>query len=125
MIKQNLLPKPFAKLDHYCDRWCLPDTNARNSARVSASMEDIQEFYDDMVGSASSALDYLASKKLGQLDGPDSNLLKLLLALAEIGPAVEWFGQPRVVDGYEETKFPQVLGLDDLAPQNSALSEVK
>ncbi len=88
-------------------------------------MEDIQEFYDDMVGSASSALDYLASKKLGQLDGPDSNLLKLLLALAEIGPAVEWFGQPRVVDGYEETKFPQVLGLDDLAPQNSALSEVK
>tara|TARA_A100001037_G_C14964539_1_gene550911 strand:+ start:331 stop:708 length:378 start_codon:yes stop_codon:yes gene_type:complete len=117
MTKTFTLPKPFEQLASYCDRWCLPDMNARNEARISADMAEIREFYDDMVTVAPAVLEYLATKELGGLDDRDSNLLKLMLALAEVGPAVEWFGQPRVVDGYEESKFPQVLALDDLESQ--------
>ncbi|MCZ6710885.1 MAG: hypothetical protein O7B25_11025 [Gammaproteobacteria bacterium] len=111
------LPASFADLAPLCADWCLADSNARSAARVAASMDEIRSFYDALVPHAEKALSYLSDKQLGQLDAADSNLLKLLLALAEIGPAVEWFGQPRVIDGYEESKFPLVVTLDDIARQ--------
>jgi hypothetical protein len=111
------LPEAFSQLQPFCRRWCLADSNARSAARVAASMIAITEFYDAITLHAESALEYLSHKQLGQLGEADGNLLKLLLSLAEIGPAVEWFGQPRVIDGYEESKFPLVLTLDDTAAQ--------
>ena len=117
MTQPFALPSDFAELARFGSRWCLANANARSAARVSASMEEIRDFYDTFTNHAERALTYLSDKQLGELSEPDANLLKLLLSLAEIGPAVEWFGQPRVIDGYEETKFPLVLALDDTGPQ--------
>lgn len=117
------LPPAFEALQPFCERWCLADAKARNAARVSATMEDIRAFYDGMLPHAPKALAHLSEKQLGALDAPDANLLKLLLSLAEIGPAVEWFGQPRVIDGYEESKFPLVLPLHDTDAQVRTPSE--
>ena len=117
-MTENLpLPDSFSDLVGLCAAWCLADSNARSAARVAAGMDEIRTFYDALIPHAERALSYLSDKQLGQLDAADSNLLKLLLALAEIGPAIEWFGQPRVIDGYEESKFPLVLTLDDTARQ--------
>lgn len=114
---QQRLPDGFAALEPYCEKWCLPDSTSRNQARIQASMEEIRDFYQAMIPVAGRALEHLAGLKLGALDDRQADLLKLLLALAEVGPAVEWFGQPRVIDGYPESKFPLVLALDDLAAQ--------
>ncbi|MGI9324765.1 MAG: hypothetical protein ACR2PZ_06065 [Pseudomonadales bacterium] len=111
------LPQEFASLETWCERWCLADSNARSHARTTAKMADIQAFYDAMAPAAEAALQYLSSKQLGALSEAEESLLKLLLALAEIGPAVEWFGQPRVIDGYDESKFPLVQILSDSAAQ--------
>ena len=119
MTQPPPLPDAFSQLQPFCQRWCLADSNARSAARVAAPMGEITEFYDAVTAQAESALEYLSHKQLGALTEADGNLLKLLLSLAEIGPAVEWFGQPRVIDGYEESKFPLVLALDDTAAQQT------
>jgi hypothetical protein len=111
------LPDGFGALEPYCEKWCLPDSPSRNEARIDASMEDLRDFYEVMVPLAGRALDHLSSFQLGDLEAREADLLRLLLSLAEVGPAVEWFGQPRVIDGYPEDKFPLVLALDDLAAQ--------
>ncbi len=114
---EQRLPEGFAALEPYCGRWCLADTTSRNRARIDAEMEDIRDFYQAMIPLAGRALDHLAKFQLGALEPREADLLRLLLALAEVAPAVEWFGQPRVIDGYPESKFPLVLALDDLAAQ--------
>ncbi|NIP16627.1 MAG: hypothetical protein GWM88_18505 [Pseudomonadales bacterium] len=116
-VDAQRLPDGFAVLEPYCDRWCLPDSGSRNQARIEAAMDDIRDFYDAMIPLAGPALDHLSGYQLGDLEAGEANLLRLLLSLAEVGPAVEWFGQPRVIDGYPESKFPLVLALDDLAAQ--------
>ena len=111
------LPDGFSVLEPYCEKWCLPDSGARNQARITASMAELRDFYQVMLPLAGRALDHLTGFQLGDLEAREADLLRLLLSLAEVGPAVEWFGQPRVIDGYPEDKFPLVLALDDLAAQ--------
>jgi hypothetical protein len=40
-----------------------------------------------------------------------------MLALAEIGPAVEWFGESQVPDGYDPQKIPLVVHIPENYPQ--------
>ncbi len=116
MSVATALPPAFSPLEPFCAQWCVEDSARRNRVRVAASMEDIRSFYDVAAPLADKALAYLSERQLGHLDPADANLLKLMLSLAEIGPAVEWFGQPRVTDGYDETAFPLVLALPDTDP---------
>jgi hypothetical protein len=46
------------------------------------------------------ALTHLRGFQLGALPPPSERLLKLMLSLAEVAPAVEWYGDPRVYDGF-------------------------
>ncbi len=114
------LPQEFASLERFCSRWCLCSSQERNAERINASMEDIQDFYDAVTLHADQALARLAKQKLGELCVQDENLLRLMLSLAELGPAVEWFQQPRVVDGCDESKFPLVAAIPDLDAQGTA-----
>jgi len=41
-----------------------------------------------------------------------------LLSLAEVGPAVEWFGESRITDGYDPQKVKLVLPI----PENVSLN---
>lgn len=114
-----LLPQEFSSLEKFCSRWCLASSQERNAERINASMSDIQDFYDAATLVAEDALARLAKKKLGELSTEDENLLRVMLSLAEVGPAVEWFQQPRVVDGCDESKFPMVAAISDLDAQGS------
>ena len=99
----STLPDGFDDLVPFCQKWCLSGSNERQRVRVATPMDDIQNFYDVAVARAPEALAYLDKIPLGQLNSSEGNLLKLMLSLAEIGPAVEWFSAPRVVDGYEDS----------------------
>jgi hypothetical protein len=113
----STLPKGFEDLEIWVDDWLLPDVQARNDKRLAGPMEGIQAFYDAMLREAPRALEYLHQRKLGELDASEEHLLKLMLAFAEVIPAVEFYQQPEVIDGFSSEKFRIDETLDDLAPQ--------
>lgn len=90
---------------------------ARAAKRLATPYADIKRFYDAMLPHAPQALEYLAQFPLGALTPPDEALLKLMLALAEIGPAVEWYEQPAVIDGFPAQRFTLVEQMPDSAAQ--------
>ena len=95
------LPVGFEGLAPLLDRWALPTTVARMRARDGAEMADIQALYAAVVPLLPQALAYLQGVAYGpDMQASDRNLLDLCLAIAEIAPAVEWYGQPHVIDGY-------------------------
>lgn len=111
------LPEPFAGLAPFCETWVLPDSNARHARRLAMPYPEIKTFYDAMLAVAPDVLAYLSERQLGQLDEADANLLKLMLALAEVGPAVEWYQQAAVIDGWPAERFPLVAAIPDTAAQ--------
>ena len=117
MSEKQTLPGEFNDLEIWCDSWCHSNTNDRNAARYAHSMDQINAFYDALLPRAEAALDYLSQFQLGELPEDAQHLMHLMLSLAEIGPAVEWFGQPQVIDGYDPLDFPLVLPLSDIGAQ--------
>ena len=111
------LPRAFAALGSWCEHWVLPDSSARHAKRLATAYPEIKAFYDAMLARAPEILAYLSERQLGQLDAADTTLLKLMLALAEVGPAVEWYGQPGVIDGWPAERFPLIESIPDSAAQ--------
>jgi hypothetical protein len=116
---ERALSQASSELDVFCERWCLDNSQSRNAERIAASMDDIRAFYDAATMHAESALNHLSTLQLGALSEQDGNLLRLMLSLAEVGPAVEWFNQPRVRDGCDESHFPLVIAIPDLEGQET------
>ncbi len=85
--------------------------------RRTSSIEDIRAFYDAILPLAGSALDHLRGFQLGELPPAEERLLKLTLSLAEVGPAVEWFGDPLVYDGFDARKIKYTRLIPDNAAQ--------
>ena len=99
--RSGSLPKEFSELEVWCEKWCLEGMKERNDQRHATPIDEIRDFYSAMLNRADDALEYLSALKLGDLNSEQTNLLRLLCSLAEVGPAVEWFGSERVVDGYD------------------------
>jgi len=117
-VNSPRLPQEFSDLEIWCDKWCLTSFANRNKERYSTPIDEIQAFYDVMISRAEGALEYLSGIKPGELNARQENLLKLLLSLAEVGPAVEWFGESRITDGYDPQKVKLVLPI----PENVSLN---
>jgi hypothetical protein len=64
-------------------------------------MDDIKAFYDAMLARMEEVLPYLDQFSVDALPEDAHHLFYLTLSLAEVAPAVEQFGQPSVVDGYD------------------------
>ena len=64
-------------------------------------MKDIKTFYDAMLAWMEEVLPYLEQFSVDDLPEDATRLFYLTLSLAEVAPAVEQFGQPSVVDGYD------------------------
>ena len=109
----SLLPRGFKSLEKWTDMWVLPDSQARTDQRHAVDYADIAAFYDDMLAKSEKALSLLQQRKLGELNAAEERLLKLMLSLAEIGPAVEWYRQNAVVDGFEPSRFTLTTQLAD------------
>jgi hypothetical protein len=116
-MDQGALPEGFEALAPFVADWVFDDASARMAKRQASSMADIRRFYDAIVPLGVEALDYLREHKLGELPPEAENLLKLMLSLAEIGPAVEWFDNPAVYDGFPIGRIRYVRHIPDVAAQ--------
>ena len=88
--------------------WALPTERERSAKRQTSTMAEISAFYQTMVPRMEEILPYLARYPLEQVPQDVQRLFQLALALAEIAPAIENFGQPSVVDGYNVARFIQL-----------------
>ena len=99
-----LLPEQFKDLEKWID-WSLETEDERSDRRQASTMEDIKAFYDAMLARMEEVLPYLEQFSLDALPEDATRLFYLTLSLAEVAPAVEQFGQPSVVDGYDIKRF--------------------
>ncbi len=103
--RRTSLPAEFSDLEKYLD-WALPTERARSRKRLTSSMDEITEFYNDMLKRIEPALGYLNNFPLDDMPEPERNLLNLGLMLAEVANAVELFKtQPGVIDGFDPERF--------------------
>lgn len=111
------LPEQFAALEPYIDAWVLDDSASRANKRRNTPYDEIKAFYDATLKLAPEALEILQHRRLGELSDQEECLLKLLLALAEVGPAVEWYQSANVIDGFPAHRFELVEQIPDCAEQ--------
>lgn len=98
------LPEQFRDLEQWM-AWSLETEGERSDHRQASAMEDITAFYEAMLARMDEVLPYLEQFSLEDLPDDARRLFYLTLSLAEVAPAVEQFGQPSVVDGYDIKRF--------------------
>jgi hypothetical protein len=111
------LPAGFDSLEPFVADWVLPDAVARMAKRQESTIAEIRGFYDAVVPLGDKALGYLRGFQLGSMPPEAERLLKLMLSLAEIGPAVEWYENPKVYDGFEFGRVRYLRQIPDTASQ--------
>ncbi|CAN5770215.1 hypothetical protein BH20ACI3_BH20ACI3_32460 [soil metagenome] len=102
------LPQGFQDLERFVGAWSLASERERNRQRLSSSMEEIQELYDTLLPRMDEVIGYLNQQPLNDMPEDARRLFHLSLALAEIAPAVEFYKQPEVVDGFPPDRFVPV-----------------
>lgn len=113
----SALPVGFEALEGFVADWVLPDAVARMKQRQASDIAAIKGFYEAMLPLGEAALTHLRQFQLGELDAPNERLLKLMLALAEVAPAVEWYDDPRVYDGFDVNRIRYLRQIPDTAAQ--------
>jgi hypothetical protein len=116
-LNGSLLPRGFESLEPFAADWVLPDVTARMAKRQGSTIEELRRFYDAMLPIGERALDYLRQFDLGAVPPEAERLLKLMLALAEVAPAVEWYSDPRVYDGFDIGRIRFLRKIPDAAAQ--------
>lgn len=113
----GVLPPGFEALEPFVARWVLPDAAARMARRQECGIAELRAFYAAMLPLGEAALAHLREHRLGELAAPEENLLKLMLALAEVAPAVEWYNDPRVFDGFPVERISYLRQISDTGAQ--------
>lgn len=112
-----MLPDGFAALECWVGTWVLPDAQARMAQRQASTIEELKSFYAAMLPMGEAALAWLREYDLGALPPEGERLLKLMLALAEVAPAVEWYNDPRVYDGFPVERIRYMRQISDCGAQ--------
>ena len=115
--RTELLPAGFEALEPFVAAWALEDAVARMGKRQASPIEEIRRFYEAMLPLGEAALEHLRAFQLGELPPQSERLLKLMLSLAEAAPAVEWYGDPRVYDGFPIERIRYRRLIPDTAAQ--------
>jgi hypothetical protein len=92
------LPAGFEDLGPFTGQWVLPDQRARYLARLDASMDDMQAFYDATMARIDDVLAYLEQYQVDDLSDDGVHLLWLYCALCTVSFPVEVWRQQRVPD---------------------------
>jgi len=103
-MTRQLLPERFAELEPFVS-WSLATERERTAKRHTSDMAAIRAFYDAMLPRLGEILRYLDDFPPEDVPDEVRPLFLLALSLAEIAPAVENFGQPSVLDGYDYSRF--------------------
>jgi hypothetical protein len=98
------LPEGFERLEPVA-AWSLRTETERIRRRQASSFAEIAEFRDAVLPELPRIFEYLNAKDLGALSANDENLLFLTLALAEVAPAVEFYRQAAVIEGFDAMRF--------------------
>ena len=99
-MPESVLPEAFGDLEQW-STWALGTERERSDKRQASTIEELKAFYDVMLARTDEALSYIDQFPLDNLPPDAQRLLLLTLSLAEVAPAIEQFGQPQVVDGYD------------------------
>ena len=102
------LPAGFQDLEGFVGSWALASERERNHQRLSSSMAEIQTLYDALLPRMDEIIRYLNQQPLNDMPTDAKRLFHLSLSLAEIAPAVEFYKQPEVVDGFPPERFVPV-----------------
>ncbi len=102
------LPAAFADLEPYLE-WSLATEHLRSAKRQASSIDALRSFYAGMMPRMDTVLEFLAGFAPQSChDEQVRALFHIALALAEVAPAVENYGQPSVIDGYDVARFVAV-----------------
>lgn len=93
-----MLPKEFADLEPYAEKWCLATENERWNERMSTSMEELHEFYDAVLPRVPEALAFCDKFPLDEMPDDAVNLLRLVYSFVLVSFCVELWGQQWVPD---------------------------
>jgi hypothetical protein len=102
------LPAGFQDLEVFVSSWALASERERNRQRLSSSMPEIQALYDALLPRMDEIFNYLNQFPLNDMPEEAKRLFNLSLSLAEVAPAVEFYKQPEVVDGFPPERFVPV-----------------
>jgi hypothetical protein len=96
-MSDNAMPLPpgFEELTRFVAVWAQKTSEGRMHARCTASMADIQTFYDAMTERAEEALSHIEAFPIGALPEDTARLFCLVLALAQAHVAIEIHGAVR------------------------------
>jgi hypothetical protein len=111
------LPAGFEALEPFVADWALGDAVRRMAKRQASGIEEIRRFYAAMLPLGEAALAHLRQFQLGELPAQSETLLELMLSLAEVAPAVEWYGDPRVYNGFPIERIRYRRLIPDTAAQ--------
>ena len=100
----GLLPEGFEILEPVMP-WSLRTETQRIRHRQASSFAAIAAFRDAVLPELPRIFEHLNAKDLETLSARDENLLFLTLALAEIAPAVEFYRQASVIEGFDALRF--------------------
>lgn len=117
MQNETVLPHGFEQLAPLLREWALADSAARSNKRQDSSIETLRSFYEAMAPLARPAVEYLKTIPLGDMPPEAERLLKLMLSLAEVSPAVEWYNSPQVYDGFDVRRLRPVRLISDTQKQ--------
>ena len=102
---EKLLPAGFGDLEDLAEDWALATEAERRRKRQCTDMQAIRTFYDRMTGRIGDILEHLNQLDLENMTAKARRLLHMTLSLAEVGLAVEIYGQPAVTDGFPAERF--------------------
>jgi hypothetical protein len=104
MGEQSRLPDQFRDLEPFLS-WALSTERERSAQRHASSVPELRAFYDAMLPRMPDILDFLNGFSLDGVPAEVNRLFLMTLSLAEIAPAIENFGEPGVLDGYDFSRF--------------------
>jgi hypothetical protein len=102
--EDHRLPSGFEDLEPFVC-WSLRTETERIKQRQNSTFAQIVTFRDAVLPQLERIFAHLGEKPLETLTPPDERLLLLTLSLAEVAPAVEFYGQPGVIDGFDALRF--------------------
>lgn len=106
----RMLPAQFAELEHLARVWSLATETERNQRRLESSFSELQAFADALVPHLDAIFKHLEAYPLADLPEEESRLFYLTLSLAEVAPALECYGQPAVINGFDSVRMPATEG---------------
>lgn len=98
------LPEAFRDLERFSG-WSLETERERQYKRLASEMGELQEVYDAVLPRMEEIVAHLNQFPLDTLPEEARHLLNLCLSVVEVSNAVEMFGQPAVIDGFDAERF--------------------